>query len=107
MPKIVYLFDGWRLDAGRRQLIDPDGRKIVLTSSELNVLLVFVQNPQQTIARQDLLPRIGGRVISGDRAVDVRIARIRQKIEKDPRKPEVVKTIRQEGYWFTPDVTVE
>jgi DNA-binding response OmpR family regulator len=107
MPKSVYVFDGWRLDTGRRQLLSPSGVEVRLTSSEFTVLTIFCSRPQEVVARTDLLPKVGGRTYVVDRAVDVRVTRIRQKIETDPRRPVIIKTIRQEGYWFTPDVTVE
>jgi len=107
MPKSVYVFDGWRLDTGRRQLLSPSGVEVRLTSSEFTVLMIFCSRPQEVVSRTDLLPKIGGKTYVIDRAVDVRVTRIRQKIETDPRRPVIIKTIRQEGYWFTPDVAVE
>src|SRR5690348_8027203 len=107
MPKSIYLFDGWRLDAGRRQLFSPAGLEIKLTSVEFDVLVYFCQHAQEIILREDLVPRIGGRPVSMDRAVDVRVARIRGKIEANPDTPVLIKTIRYRGYWFTPDVAVE
>ena len=106
MPQPVYYFDGWRLDMGRRQLLNPSGVEVRTTSSEIAMLEIFCTRPQEIIPRIDLLPRIGGKVFAVDRAVDVRVTRIRRKIEVNPREPVIVKTIRQEGYWFTPVVTI-
>lgn len=106
MPTYVYCFDGWRLDAGRRRIWNSDGDEIRLTSFELDMLVVFCQHPQEILSREQLAARIGGRIHSLDRAVDVRVARIRQKIEVDPKNPVIIKTIRQNGYWFAPDVAV-
>ena len=107
MPTTIYCFDGWRLDAGRRRLFDPDGTEVRMTSFEIDMLVMFCQNPQQALTRTQLGSRVNGKVLSSERAVDVRIGRIRAKIEKDPCSPEIIKTVRQGGYWFTPDVTVE
>lgn len=107
MPSSIYHFDGWKLDTGRRQLFNPDGIEVRMTSYELNLLIFFCRHPQQVIPRTKLSPRIDGRVLTFERAVDVRIARIRQKIEANSRSPNLIKTIRGEGYWFSPDVTTE
>ena len=106
MPKSVYVFDGWRLDTGRLLLLNLSGVEVRLTSGEFAMLLVFCTRSQEIIPRADLLLRIGGKIYSNDRAIDVRVTCIRQKIEVDPKRPVILKTIRQEGYWFTPDVTV-
>jgi two-component system OmpR family response regulator len=107
MPKRVYFFDGWRLDPGRRQLFNPRGIEVRMTSAEFDLLLYLCQRPQQVVPRHDLMPRVGGRVVSMERAVDVRVARIRRKVEMDANAPALIKTIRYEGYWFTPDVIIE
>jgi two-component system OmpR family response regulator len=106
MPASIYCFDGWRLDSGRRTLSNPEGRLVRMTSHEIDMLVIFCKNPQKTLSRNDLAPRVNGKVLSFERSVDVRIVRIRQKIEVDSRTPEIIKTIRQGGYWFAPDVTV-
>jgi two-component system OmpR family response regulator len=107
MPTLVYRFDGWRLDAGRRQLFNPDGKEVRLTSYEHDLLAIFCKNPQQIITRLQLAPRVNGKPLIFDRAIDVRIMRLRRKIETDPREPSMIKTVRQNGYWFAPDVTTE
>jgi two-component system, OmpR family, response regulator len=107
MPASIYCFDGWRLVPGRRQLFRPDGSEVRLTSHEIDMMIAFCEHPQQILTRMQLVPRIAGRVFSQDRAVDVRVARIRRKIEIDPREPEIIKTIRQNGYWFAPEVSTE
>jgi DNA-binding winged helix-turn-helix (wHTH) protein len=107
MSASIYCFDGFRLDTGRRQLLDPNGVEVKLTSHEIDVLVKFCQNPQQLLTRDQLTPRLNGRILSFERAVDVRIARLRRKLEDNRRKPTLIKTIRQSGYWFAPDVTIE
>lgn len=106
MSASIYCFDGFRLDSGRRQLLDQNGVEVKLTSHEFDVLVKFCQNPQQLLTRDQLTPRVNGRLLLFDRAVDVRIARIRQKLEYNCRMPTIIKTIRQGGYWFAPDVTI-
>lgn len=107
MSAPIYGFDGWRLNAGRRQLYAPNGIEIKMTSHEIDMLLIFCRNPQQTLSRQDLASRFNGKILTCERSIDVRIARIRQKIEPFPGTPTIIKTIRQGGYWFAADVTVE
>ena len=101
----VYRFADWRLDINRRSLLSPDGHLVVLTSSEFDLLAVFAENPQRTLSRDKLLEFLHGRVSRQfDRSIDVHISRLRRKIEPDPSSPTLIKTIRNEGYFFTPDV---
>jgi two-component system OmpR family response regulator len=98
-------FAGWRIDSGLRQLHSPDGVRIGLTSAEFDLLLVLCQHPRRVLSRDELLDLTQGRSAAPfDRSIDVLISRIRQKIERDPRDPELIKTVRLGGYVFTPDV---
>jgi len=96
-------FSGWRIDPTARDLHDPDGIKIALTSVEFDLLLAFCRNPGRVLSREQLLELIHGGV-SGpiERSIDVHISRIRQKIESDPKDPSIIKTVRLGGYVFTP-----
>src|SRR3954452_17866258 len=71
MSASIYCFDGFRLDTGRRQLLDPNGVEVKLTSHEIDVLVKFCQNPQQLLTRDQLTPRLNARILSFERAVDV------------------------------------
>lgn len=96
------IFQGWRLDVGRRHLHSPDGVLVELTSGEFDLLHVFLTNPQRVLTRDQLLDLARGRV-SGpfDRTIDVQVGRLRRKLETDPKKPDILKTVRGGGYMLT------
>jgi two-component system, OmpR family, response regulator len=98
-------FAGWQVDPTPRELYDPEGIRIALTSVEFDLLLVLCRNPGQILTREQLIELTHGRLASPiERSIDVHISRIRQKIEADPRDPSLIKTVRLGGYLFTPDV---
>lgn len=101
-------FCGWHINAVTRNLHNPEGSRVVLTSAELDLLLAFCRHSQRILTRDQLLDLSQGR--SGtplDRSVDILVSRIRRKIESSPRDPELIKTVRSGGYIFTPDVTAD
>jgi two-component system OmpR family response regulator len=101
----IHRFSGWLLDINRRSLMSPDDHLVILTSSEFDLLAVFVEHPQRTLSREQLLECLHGRAIHQfDRSIDVHISRLRRKIEPNPANPILIKTIRNEGYFFTPSV---
>jgi two-component system OmpR family response regulator len=100
----VYCFDGWRLDTGRRALFSPNGQERALTGVEYEMLLIFCQHPQRQVSREQLH---GWPTVMNDRSVDVRIFRLRQKVEVKPNMPQLIKTVRQVGYFFASPVEVE
>jgi len=98
----VFHFDGWTFDTGRRALLRPDGEEVTLTSGEFDLMTVFCLYPQQTVSRLSELAMIDGRIFrTNDRALDVQISRLRAKIEKNPRLPAIIKTVRHGGYFFS------
>jgi DNA-binding response OmpR family regulator len=98
-------FAGWRLDFTRRVLSAPDGAAIDLTTAEFNLLGAFVSHPQRVLNRDRLTELVAERAWSpNDRSVDVLIAKLRRKIEADPKKPQLIKTVRQRGYTLTAPV---
>lgn len=103
----VYEFGGWQLNASRRTLTSPAGALTDLTSGEFDLLLAFLEHPQRVLTRDQLLDLAHGRVSqSFDRSVDVQISRLRRKIEVNPQDPVFIKTIRNEGYFFTARVNL-
>lgn len=103
----VYAFGGWQLNASRRTLTSPAGVLTDLTSGEFDLLLAFLEHPQRVLTRDQLLDLAHGRMSqSYDRSIDVQISRLRRKIEADPQDPAFIKTIRNEGYFFTAMVTL-
>jgi two-component system OmpR family response regulator len=103
----VYAFGGWQLNASRRTLTSPAGVLTDLTSGEFDLLLAFLEHPQRVLTRDQLLDLAHGRMSQAyDRSIDVQISRLRRKIEADPQDPAFIKTIRNEGYFFTASVTL-
>lgn len=102
-PDSDYLrFKGWQLDIHQRQLTRNDGVLIALSSAEFTLLKVFLSHPQQVLSRDELLNLTKGRdALPFDRSIDNQISRLRRKIETDPHKPTLIKTIWGGGYMFT------
>ncbi len=101
----LYRFGGWELDAAKRTLRAPEGVLVPLGSSEFDLLLTFLERPQRVLNRDQLLDLAHGRAANVlDRSIDVQISRLRRKIEPDALDPTVIKTVRGDGYIFTPDV---
>ena len=91
------------LDLEAQALRDDEGNEHPLTASEFGLLKVFAANPKRVLSRERLLELANARASEAfDRAVDLRIMRIRRKIEPDPTKPAVIRTIRGGGYLFSP-----
>lgn len=91
------------LDLEAQALRDDEGNEHPLTASEFGLLKVFAANPKRVLSRERLLELANARDAEAfDRAVDLRIMRIRRKIEIDPAKPAVIRTIRGGGYLFSP-----
>ena len=100
-------FAGWSLDLGRRRLEAPDGLIVDLTTGEYELLIAFAERPQRVLTRNQLLDLARGRDATPfDRSIDVQVSRIRKKIEADPKVPEMIVTVRGDGYMFTPEVEV-
>jgi two-component system, OmpR family, response regulator len=92
------------LDLDARLLRDEDGIEHPLTSSEYSLLKAFAENPKRVLTRERLLDLAQARDAEAfDRAIDVRITRIRRKIEPDPARPRVIRTVRGAGYVFSPE----
>jgi two-component system phosphate regulon response regulator OmpR len=92
------------LDLEKRVLIDPtSGSEETLAASELDLLKVFAENPNRPLNRDWLLEVTAHREMEAfDRAIDLRITRLRKKIEVDPSHPDAIRTVRGVGYMFVP-----
>jgi two-component system OmpR family response regulator len=98
-------FLGWHIDCALRELKDPDGTRIVLTSAEFCLLQVLCERPGRVLSRDQLLDLTQGRSAgSFERSIDVLISRLRRKIERDPHDPAIIKTVRSSGYLFAASV---
>jgi DNA-binding response OmpR family regulator len=104
----LFAFSGFRLDPGARELRDPRGRVVDLTTGEYALLQLLVEHPNRVLSRDDLMSWIHGRDAGPyDRAIDVQIGRLRRKIEADPAEPALIKSVRGAGYLFAAKVTRE
>jgi two-component system phosphate regulon response regulator OmpR len=98
----IIRFEGWQLNIGKRQLLTADGDEIELTTGEFDMLVVFVRHAGRVLGRELLMDLTRGRNLEAfDRTIDAQIARLRKKIETDPRRPQLIKSIRGVGYVFT------
>jgi two-component system OmpR family response regulator len=98
------MFDGWIIDPAARQLCNPDGARVTLTSVEFDILLALCRHPAEVLSREQLIENVHGGAGPFERSVDVHVSRIRQKLETDPRDPMLIKTVRLGGYVFTAPV---
>ena len=106
--RTVFSFAGWRLDVGRRKLFDPSGTRIALTGAEFDLLTVLAKSPGRVLSRDQIVDLTQGRQTGPfERSVDVLISRLRQKIERNPRDPDFIQTVRSSGYLFAPEVVTE
>ncbi len=99
-------FDRWTLDLDTRELTSSDGGFAVLTPGEFDLLKALIDHPNRVLSRDQLLDLTRrGAVDPFDRSIDMMIRRLRQKIERSPAEPTVIKTIRNGGYMFTPSMS--
>lgn len=92
-------FAGWTLDLRARHMLSPEGLVVSLPGSDFQVLRLLLAHPHQPLSRDFLMQRVFGRERGPmDRSVDVCISRLRQHLEHDSRRPELIRTVRHEGY---------
>jgi DNA-binding response OmpR family regulator len=92
------------LDLEAAKLFGGDGTEISITAMEFSLLKVFAENPKRVLNRDQILEQAHDRGWDPfDRSVDIRISRIRRKIEPVPEKPQIIKTIRGLGYLYDPE----
>jgi len=104
-PAGVLRFAGWSLDPLGRRLTASDGREVELTGGEFDLLTVFAERPGHVLSREHLLDLTRGREATAfDRSIDSQVSRLRRKLEPDPARPSLIKTVRSSGYVFTPTV---
>lgn len=102
-----YSFGEWVLNVKLRKLVYAETQEVKLTAGEFNLLTAFLKSPRQVLSREQLLSasRVHDEEVF-DRSIDVLILRLRRKLEKDPSRPELIKTERGAGYIFDADITV-
>ena len=92
-------FAGWCLDTATRVLSAPDGVATPLSGGEFRLLRILLDHPNRVLNRDQLTELIHGREAEAyDRAIDVQVSRLRQRLRDDRREPELIKTVRGEGY---------
>jgi two-component system OmpR family response regulator len=95
-------FKGWTLDFAARRLDSPDGKAVDLTSGEFDLLAALVKSAGRVLSRDELLAATRNREAGPfDRTIDVQVGRLRRKIEADPQRPELIKSVRGAGYLLT------
>lgn len=100
-----FVFDGWTLDTRRRLLTSGEGVVVDLSTTEYDLLLAFVEAPQRVLSRDYLLDVAQKRMsMSVDRSIDVQVSRLRRKLEAEDQVQGMIKTVRGQGYLFTPEV---
>lgn len=91
--------DGLCIDLARRRVTGRDGAPLALTDGEFDLLAALLRQPLQAVSRDVLMARTRGRGAGPfDRAIDVQVARLRRKIERDPAHPALVQSVRGVGY---------
>jgi len=102
----VRQFEGWHLDPLRRTLTGGDCMPVELTRAEIELLELFTRLPGETLSRERLMAAVTHRSWHpGDRTIDVLIRRLRRKLESDPAKPTMIRTVHGEGYMFCATVS--
>ncbi|MGR3615039.1 MAG: response regulator transcription factor [Paracoccaceae bacterium] len=98
-------FNGWVAHFDKYMLEDETGRDTPFSHAEGEVLRLFLESPRRLISRAQMQEMLGGAAgESFDRAMDVRISRLRTKLREDPKNPRLIKTIYGAGYIFLGDV---
>ncbi len=101
-------FAGWILDLTQRTLTGPDGVVVPLSGGEFRMLKIFLDHPNRVLSRDQLLDLTRGReAVPFDRSVDVQVGRLRKRLNDDGQAPELIKTVRGEGYVLAAQVTTE
>jgi two-component system, OmpR family, response regulator len=94
------------LDLKSRTLCDAKGREIPVTAMEFELLKALIEHPNQVLSRDRLLTLTRNREWEPfDRSIDIRITRLRRKLEEDPARPRAIRTVRGAGYMFVPEET--
>lgn len=102
-PKARVVVGRCELDLGSHQLFDRSGEEVPITTMEYELLRTFVEHPHKVLTRDQILTLTRNREWEPfDRSIDIRIARLRRKVEADPGKPQAIRTVRGAGYMFVP-----
>ncbi|OWW21466.1 response regulator [Noviherbaspirillum denitrificans] len=101
-------FAGWTMDTTARHLVNPEGVVVALSGAEYRLMKIFLDHANRVLSRDQLLNMTAGRDADPfDRSIDLQISRLRQKLGEDARSPQIIKTVRNEGYVLATTVTRE
>ncbi len=101
----VMLFGMWKLNTAARHLIDSTGLVVPLSAAEYRLLTFFLHHPQQVLTREQLVEHIASRSPDiYDRSLDAQISRLRSKLRDNARNPEIIRTMRGDGYMLATPV---
>ena len=101
-------FGGWRLDTRMKQMHSPDNVVVSLGGSDYRMLRTLLDHPKRPLSRDFLLDRVFGKERTPlDRSIDVCVSRLRRYLGDHGRQPELIRTVRNEGYMLTADVRFE
>jgi two-component system phosphate regulon response regulator OmpR len=105
-PSRRVAFGACQLDLDERRLFGADGQEIDISAAEFDLLALFARHPNRPLNRDQIMEQAHNRGWDVfDRSIDLRVMRLRRKIERNPDKPEVLKTVRNVGYVFVPTPT--
>jgi two-component system OmpR family response regulator len=100
-----FRFSGWTLDVTTRDLISPKGIVVPLSGTEFRLLRIFLSHPNRVLTRDQLIDLMLSRDAAPfDRAIDVQVSRLRHRLGEDAKEPEIIKTVRSQGYVFAAHV---
>ena len=101
-------FGACRLDLDQRRLLATDDADIDISAAEFDLLALFARHPNRPLNRDQIMEQAHHRGWDVfDRSIDLRVMRLRRKIERNPDKPEVLKTVRNFGYVFVPEAAAQ
>lgn len=104
-PQTATRFGNWTADLDQFLLTHNDGTTQRLSHAEAQVLRIFVAQPNRLVTRDQMLEALGDATVENyDRAIDVRVSRLRSKLRDDPQNPKIIKTIYGAGYIFIADI---
>lgn len=94
-------FEGWQLQRDERRLVSPQGTVVPLSNAEFQLLTTFLKAPRRLLTREQLMVQARGRTLGTvERSIDLLVSRLRGKLNENPRDPQMIKTVRGEGYVF-------
>lgn len=96
-----FKWSGWEFDAGAQILTSQRGKQVVLTGGEVQLLIAFLTHPNRVLSRDQIIEMVSSADAPAfDRSIDVRIARLRKKMNVEDPESSFIRTVRNYGYQF-------